>query len=89
MQELDALTLTRHAIIISLELTLPILIVSLIIGVMVSLFQAATQIQEQTLSFVPKVLIMSVALVVLGPWMLHTIVGFTSGLFRSLATTLH
>ena len=89
MQESDALLLTRHAIIIAMELTMPILTVSLIIGVIVSLFQAVTQIQEQTLTFVPKVIIISLTLVVLGPWMLHTLVGFTAGLIHGLPTTIH
>lgn len=89
MQERDALELTRHAIIIAMQLTMPILTVSLIIGVIVSLFQAVTQIQEQTLTFVPKVIIIALTLVVLGPWMLHTLVGFTAGLIHSLPTTIH
>lgn len=89
MQEADALALSRHAIIITLQLILPILTVSMIVGVIVSLFQAVTQIQEQTLTFVPKILILTGALLVLGPWMLHTLVGFTSELFQSLPTAIH
>ncbi len=89
MQESDALELTRRAIIVAMQLTLPILTVSLIIGVIVSLFQAVTQIQEQTLTFVPKVIVISLALIALGPWMLHTLVGFTAGLIHSLPTVIH
>ncbi len=89
MQETDALALARHAILVSLQLTLPIMILSLVIGVVISLFQAVTSIQEQTLTFVPKILMLSVALIVLGPWMLHTLVGFTSGLFTSLPHVIH
>ncbi len=89
MQETDALALARHAILVSLQLTLPIMILSLVIGVVISLFQAVTSIQEQTLTFVPKILMLSIALIVLGPWMLHTLVGFTSGLFTSLPHVIH
>jgi flagellar biosynthetic protein FliQ len=84
MHELQAMDLARHSILIAMELSMPILLLSLVVGVIVSLFQAVTQIQEQTLTFVPKIIVLVVALVVLGPWMLHTIVGFTSGLFASL-----
>ncbi len=89
MQETDALALARHAILVSLQLTLPIMTLSLVIGVIVSLFQAVTSIQEQTLTFVPKILVLSLALIVLGPWMLHTVVGFSSDLFTSLPHVIH
>ncbi len=89
MQETDALALARHAILVSLQLTLPIMVLSLVIGVIISLFQAVTSIQEQTLTFVPKILMLSIALIVLGPWMLHTLVGFTSDLFLSLPHVIH
>ncbi|MBV9849488.1 MAG: flagellar biosynthesis protein FliQ [Armatimonadetes bacterium] len=89
MRETQVLDLARHAIVVALQLSLPILILSLVIGVMVSLFQAVTQIQEQTLTFVPKLLALSLALIFLGPWMLHTIVGFTAGLFAGLPNVIH
>ncbi len=89
MQETQVLDLARRAIVLALQLSLPILSLSLVIGVVVSLFQAVTQIQEQTLTFVPKLLALSVALVLLGPWMLHAIVGFTAGLFSSLPNVIH
>ena len=88
MHELQAMDLARRSILVALQLSLPILVLSLVVGVIVSLFQAVTQIQEQTLTFVPKILVLVLALVVLGPWMLHTIVGFTAGLFLSLPTVL-
>jgi len=84
MHELQAMDLARHSILIAMQLSMPILLLSLVVGVVVSLFQAVTQIQEQTLTFVPKIIVLVIALVVLGPWMLHTIVGFTAGLFASL-----
>jgi flagellar biosynthetic protein FliQ len=89
MPESQALDIARHAVLMALQLCLPILMVSLVVGVIVSLFQAVTQIQEQTLTFVPKLLTICLALVLLGPWMLHRLVGFTAGLFSSLPTVIH
>jgi len=89
MNQMTLLDLTRHAILVALELALPILLVSLIVGVVVSLFQAVTQIQEMTLTFVPKVLAITAAVVILGPWMLSVIVNFTSGLFVGAPGFLH
>ena len=85
MNESQALDMARHAILMSLQLSLPILLISLVIGVAISLFQAVTQIQEQTLTFVPKLVAISLSIIVLGPWMLHTLVMYTAGLFGSLA----
>lgn len=62
----------------------PLLLVALGVGLLVSIFQAMTQIQEQTLSFIPKILAMFISLVLFGPWMLTTIVDFTRNLFREL-----
>lgn len=89
MQETDALELARRAILMALQLSLPILTISLVIGVLISLFQAVTQIQEQTLTFVPKLIVLSLSLIVLGPWILHTLVQFTAGLIASLPHVIH
>ena len=80
MNESTLLDLSHRGILVALELALPILLVSLVVGVIIGLFQAVTQVQEMTLTFVPKVCAIVAALLVLGPWMLSTIVGFTSGL---------
>jgi flagellar biosynthetic protein FliQ len=83
MNEAILLELARQALIVALELSLPILLLSLTIGVIIGLFQAATQVQEMTLTFVPKIFGVVAALLVLGPWMLSQIVGFASSLFAS------
>jgi flagellar biosynthesis protein FliQ len=69
---------------IGLKLSLPILLVGLLIGLVISVFQAVTQIQEQTLSFIPKVLGMVLVIVVAGPWMLGQIVNWTHDLYSSI-----
>lgn len=64
----------------------PILGVSLLVGLLVSIFQAMTQIQEQTLTFIPKVVAVVAVLMVLGPWMLSVLTVYTSNLLKQLAT---
>lgn len=65
-------------------LAAPMLVAGLVIGVLVSMFQAATQINEMTLVFVPKILGVAVVMLIFFPWMLNLIVGFTETLFRDL-----
>ncbi|AFM42696.1 flagellar biosynthetic protein FliQ [Desulfosporosinus acidiphilus SJ4] len=64
----------------------PILGASLLVGLLVSIFQSMTQIQEQTLSFIPKVIAVVVILLLLGPWMLSVITGFTTNLLNQLVS---
>ena len=64
----------------------PVLGVSLLVGLLVSIFQAMTQIQEQTLSFIPKVVAVVAILMILGPWMLSVLTAYTSNLLTQLAT---
>jgi flagellar biosynthetic protein FliQ len=78
MNEAVLLDICRRALIVALELCMPILMVTLVVGVVISLFQAVTQVQEMTLTFVPKVFAVILALVILGPWMLQSIVTFTA-----------
>ena len=80
MNESILLELARRGLIVALELSLPVLLVSMIIGVAVGLFQAATQVQEMTLTFVPKIFGIVAALLLLGPWMLKLLVGFTANM---------
>ena len=64
----------------------PILIISLVVGLIISIFQATTQIQEQTLTFVPKLIAIILVLVLGGPWMLNKLVMLTNELFQSIST---
>jgi flagellar biosynthetic protein FliQ len=76
MTERDVIQIAHSCIVVALQLALPVLLFGLVAGVLVSLFQAVTQIQEFTLTFVPKLLAVVLALVLLGPWMLSTAVQF-------------
>jgi len=64
----------------------PILGVSLLVGLLVSIFQAMTQIQEQTLTFIPKVVAVAAVLLILGPWMLSVLTAYTTNLLKQLAS---
>ena len=84
MTEATVVALMREAITATLMLALPMLAVSLVIGLGISLFQAVTQISEMTLTFVPKLLGIVLMLLILGPWMLHRLLSFTQWIFGLL-----
>jgi flagellar biosynthetic protein FliQ len=78
------MTLARDAMLVTLLISLPMLGVSLVVGLTVAIFQAMTQINEMTLTFVPKFIAFGLVLMFLGPWMLEQIVFFTAKLFQML-----
>ncbi len=78
------MTMGRHAMEVTLMVAAPMLLVALIIGLIVSIFQAATQINEMTLSFIPKLVGIFVALVVAGPWMLTVMLDYMRELFSGI-----
>jgi flagellar biosynthesis protein FliQ len=80
------ISLAMQAMQIALKVGGPILIVGLLIGLAISVFQAVTQIQEQTLSFIPKVAGLALIIVVLGPWMLGQLLVYTEELWASIPT---
>ena len=77
----DAIDIGRDAIIVSLKLGGPIMMLALVVGIVISLFQALTQIQETTLTFVPKIIAILLGMILLLPFMLSTLTGFTERLF--------
>ncbi|MHB8224343.1 flagellar biosynthesis protein FliQ [Acidithiobacillus sp.] len=77
-------TVGQQAVWTTLLLSAPLLGIALVVGLLVSVFQAATQLNEMTLSFVPKILAMALVLVIAGPWMLHLIMDFTIQLFHDI-----
>jgi flagellar biosynthetic protein FliQ len=76
--------LGQNAMQLSLQVALPMLVAGLGVGLVVSIFQAVTQIQEQTLTFIPKVLALAAVLVILGPWMLNQVLSYTTDLWSSI-----
>jgi flagellar biosynthetic protein FliQ len=80
----SVMTVGRQAMEVTLMVAAPMLLVALIIGLVVSIFQAATQINESTLSFIPKLVGIFVALVVAGPWMLSVMLDYMRQVFSNL-----
>lgn len=76
--------LAEQSIYTIIIISAPMLLIALAVGLLVSVFQAMTQIQEQTLAFIPKILAVFISLVVFGPWMLTTLLDYTRNLFQSL-----
>ena len=73
---------------VTMKVALPMLLVGLVVGLVISVLQAVTQIQEQTLSFIPKIAALVVVLIVTGPWMLNSITDWTSNLWGGIAQTV-
>jgi flagellar biosynthetic protein FliQ len=69
---------------VTLQISMPVLGVSLVVGLLVSIFQAVTQLQEPTLTFIPKILAVVVVIVVAGPWMMNTLLSFTIDLWSGI-----
>lgn len=78
----------QAAMLVAVKVAAPVLIISILIGLIISIFQAATQINEQTLTFVPKLLAIAAILIIMGPWMLETMVDFTEYIFELAAGAL-
>lgn len=81
-----AVDICRKAIQTILMCAAPMLIVALVVGLLVSIFQAATQINEQTLTFVPKIVAVFITLLIFGSWVINIVTVFTVGLFDLMAT---
>ena len=80
----SVMTMGYEAMKLTLLLGAPLLLVALVVGLLISLFQAATQINEMTLSFIPKLLAVFATLVIAGPWMLNTALDYMRNLFTSI-----
>ena len=89
MTEQFAIDVARNAFWIALQIGGPLLGLSLVVGMVVSVFQAVTQINEQTLSFVPKILVVAGALALLGPWMATTLISYMTFQFNALPLLAH
>ncbi len=83
------LTVIQQALYVAMLLAAPLLLSALAVGLLVSVFQAATSIQEMTLSFIPKLIVLALTLMFAGPWMLRTITEFAQRTFNSIPSILH
>ena len=82
------MTIGQRALEMTMLLAAPLLLVALVVGLLVGIFQAATQINEMTLSFIPKLLGMAAVLLIAGPWMLKEMVGYTRQLIESIPSLI-
>lgn len=77
----------NEAIWLAFKLGVPLLVVGMLVGLIIAILQAATQVHEQTLTFAPKVIIVALTLLALGPWMLNSLIDFTNNIFELMSTT--
>lgn len=89
MEDTQFLTIIQNVFIMILLLATPVLVISMIVGLVISVFQAVTQIQESTLTFVPKIIAGIITLIVLMPWMLNIFIEKTNELFNYIQTIIH
>ncbi|MGY1751744.1 flagellar biosynthesis protein FliQ [Blastococcus sp. SYSU D01042] len=88
MSDADVTEIALQTMLLSAKVAAPILLTALAVGFLISLFQAATQIQEATLSFVPKMIAVAIVLLITGNWILASVVDFTEHLFAQLPRLL-
>ena len=88
MNQDTVVTLATQAMKLALEIGGPMMLVGLVVGLIVSIFQAVTSIQEQSLSFIPKIVALAAILVILGPWMLDQLVTYAQNLFTSIPSLI-
>ncbi len=81
--------MTRDALFLIIKVSLPVLLVSLVVGLIVSIFQTVTSIQEQTLTFVPKIICVFLSLVLFGQWMMNSMVDFMVRMWSSFSDYVH
>ena len=84
----SVMTLAQQAMEVTILVSAPLLLAALIVGLLVSVFQAATQINEMTLSFIPKLLVLFLVLILAGPWMLNLILSYMTGLFSNIPSMI-
>ncbi|MBP1149593.1 MULTISPECIES: flagellar biosynthesis protein FliQ [Methylocaldum] len=80
--------LGQQAMTVTMQISAPMLLVALAVGLVIALFQAATQINEMTLTFVPKLIAMAIVLMLAGPWMLQLLIDYTRSLIRSIPSLI-
>lgn len=83
---LEVVALTRELLYLSLLLSLPLMLFGLLVGLVISIFQAVTQINEQSLTFVPRMVVVALSLILLAPWMIALIVQYTRDVFEKMVT---
>jgi len=86
MTQVMVLDILRDGFLTILKVSMPVLLIAMVVGLVISVLQAVTQVQEQTLSFVPKIVAVMLALIIFGNFMLNSLVSLTNSLFRLIGT---
>lgn len=89
MTEQMVLDIAWKTTLVTMKTAAPALLATLVMGLLVSIFQAATQINEQNLAFIPKIIAMGAAIVICGPWILRVLMNFTISMFREITNVTH
>jgi flagellar biosynthesis protein FliQ len=89
MNQDTAINLAAQAMSLAFKVAGPLLLAAMVVGLLVSIFQAVTQIQEQSLTLIPKIAAIAVITVVLGPWMLNQMVAYTTNLYSAIPTLVN
>jgi len=84
MDESDIIYIAQEALKMIVYVSAPTLIISMVVGLIISVFQATTQIQDQTLTFVPKILAVMAAIAIFGSWMIRILIEYTQGIFLNI-----
>ncbi|NBV89578.1 MAG: flagellar biosynthetic protein FliQ [Betaproteobacteria bacterium] len=84
MDSSAVIDLAREALVMVMLISMPLLLVALVVGLLVGIFQAATSINEMTLSFIPKIIAMGLALALFGGWQINTMVDYTRAIFQRI-----
>ncbi|MBA3004071.1 MAG: flagellar biosynthesis protein FliQ [Desulfurivibrio sp.] len=85
----EAITLTQNAVTMTMIISAPVLLVAMVVGLIISLFQAVTQIQEMTLTFVPKIAAVMLTILFISSWMISKLVDYTHDLIVSIPNIIH
>jgi len=88
MNTADLIEIFRDAVITGLKVSAPILVITMVVGLIIAIFQAATSINEQTMTFVPKLAVVAIALILCGGWMMQQMMDFTTRIFELIATQI-
>lgn len=88
MDATSVMQVAREALEVGMYVAAPVLLTALALGLLIGMIQAATQVQEMTLSFIPKMIGMALAIFIAGPWMIHLLVDFTDRLYRSIPSLI-
>jgi flagellar biosynthesis protein FliQ len=88
MNDMIAITIGRDALLLTLLISAPMLIFGLVIGLAIGVFQAVTQIQEMTLTFIPKIVAIALAMALFLPWMIQKFIDYTNDLFHSIPSLI-